>query len=253
METSIQPIFLFADSQLLFWSDGDDLFLDRARRRIENEAPRAAYVGASNGDRPEFYALFEGAMQGIGIPDCRMIPAEPTDEDLDFFDQADLILLAGGDVERGWRAFESNGLQQRVVERYYAGALLIGISAGAIQLGLSGLRETEPTTNGAPQEPERFDTFKLIPLVIDAHQEPDWLELSEALPQAGELIQGLGIPSGGGAIVHPDMTVEPVRHALVELSLKGKEVRQNLILPPDEETEPPPAEDAETPPVGAEN
>ncbi len=229
MDVPIKPIILLADSQLLFWSDGDELFLDRARRLLESAGPRtagpkAAYVGASNGDRPEFFQLFQAAMDGIGVTDCRLIPAQPSPEDLAFFDSADLILLAGGDVERGWRAFEDNGLNTRVAERYTAGALLIGLSAGAIQLGLHGCRSGD--------EIELFETFKLIPLLIDVHQEPGWQRLNRAMPQVGDYVQGLGIPSGGGAVVHPDMTVEPVRRPLTELSVRGGEVRQNLILPP---------------------
>jgi hypothetical protein len=33
----------------------------------------AAYIGASNGDRPEFYGIFEAAVDAIGITDRRMI------------------------------------------------------------------------------------------------------------------------------------------------------------------------------------
>ena len=232
MDIPIQPIFLLADSQLLFWSRDGDLFLDRARNLLVSDEPKAAYLGASNGDRPEFYQLFEAAMQGIGISDCRMIPSEPSTEDLELFDQADLILLAGGDVERGWSTFERNGLKHKVIERYYRGALLIGISAGAVQLGLHGLRQTD-----SPERVDLFETFKLIPLLIDVHQEPDWPRLAGAMPEVGELTQGLGIPSGAGALVHPDMTVEPVRRPLVEFSVRGGEVQQSLILPPDEEGE----------------
>lgn len=240
MDIPIQPIFLFADSQLLFWSHDGELFLDRARQLLAGDSPKAAYVGASNGDLPEFYELFQGAMQGIDVTDCRMIPSEPAAEDLEFFDRADLILLAGGDVERGWRCLKRNGLQQKVIERYYTGALLMGISAGAVQLGLQGFVEPGSGSNGEEQKVETFETFKLIPLVVDVHDEPDWLRLNAAMPGAGDLVQGLGIPSGGGAIVHPDMTLEPVRRPLVELSVKEEEVRQSLIFPPgkdDEEAE----------------
>ncbi len=229
MDVPIQPIFLLADSQLLFWHDGEELFLERARRLLETESPKAAYVGASNGDAPEFYRLFQGAMEGIGIGDCRMIPSEPSEGDLEFFEAADLILLAGGDVERGWRTFETNGLKQKVVERYYAGAVLFGVSAGAVQLGLHGFRVAEP---GAV---ELFETFKLVPLLIDAHQEPEWRRLARAMPEVGDFVQGLGIPSGAGAVVHPDMTVEPIRRPLTELSARDGEVRQSLIWPPGEE------------------
>ncbi len=231
MDGPIQPIFLYADSQLLFLKDGEVPYLDRVRRQLEGESPRAAYVGASNGDRPEFYQLFVSAMETIGVTDCRMIPSAPSPEDLEYFDSADLILLAGGDVERGFKTFEKNGLRQKVIERYYTGALLMGISAGAVQLGLYGFRETEG--NGS-EEPELFDTFKLVPLVVDVHQEPDWARLARAMPEVGDLVQGLGIPSGAGAVVHPDMTVEPVRRPLAELSVKDGEVRQSLILPPGE-------------------
>ncbi len=227
MDVTLQPILLLADSQLLFWSDGDGLFLERIRKLLPSESPKAAYLGASNGDRPEFYQLFCGAMEGIGVTDCRMIPRRPAAGDLEFFDRADLILLAGGDVERGWLTFESNGLKEKIAERYDAGALLIGISAGAVQIGLHGTRRDD-----SEGEIELFDTFKLIPFLIDVHQEPDWQRLSRALPRAADYVQGLGIPSGGGAVVYPDMTVEPVRRPLIELAVRGGEVRRSLIMPP---------------------
>lgn len=233
MDVPIQPIFLLADSQLLFWHDGEELFLEQVRRLLETDNPKAAYVGASNGDAPEFYQLFEGAMEAAGVRDCHQIPSEPSAEDLEFFDSANLILLAGGDVERGWKTYQQNGLKQKLVERYYTGAMLFGVSAGAVQLGLYGWRQAQP--GGDEGKIELFETFKLIPLVIDAHQEPDWRRLGRALPEAGAYVQGLGIPSGGGAIVYPDMTVEPVRRPLTELCVQDGEIRQSLVWPPRDE------------------
>src|SRR5262245_10405270 len=126
---AIKPVFLFADSQLLFWRDGETLFLQRLRDLIDADAAErgerpiaAAYFGASNGDAPEFYELFLAAMGGIGARDCRHVPARMTSGDLDFVDRADLLLFAGGDVRRGWDAFDANDLPQKVFARYYAGA-----------------------------------------------------------------------------------------------------------------------------------
>src|SRR6185369_13424437 len=126
------PILLFADSQLLFWRE---LLIERVVKT--RERLKAAYIGASNGDDPDFYALFVSAMEAAGIFDCRMILT--TEPDLKFLNDADVILLAGGDVELGWRTFLSNGLDQHIVRRHSEGASLIGISAGAVQLGLAGL------------------------------------------------------------------------------------------------------------------
>src|SRR5690349_4947937 len=105
--STVKPILLLADSQLLFWrEESGEPFLARARALLEADGPvrpyKAAYLGASNGDAPEFYQLFVAAMEEIGIRDCRLIPSNPTPEDRSFLHQADLVLLAGGDVERGW-------------------------------------------------------------------------------------------------------------------------------------------------------
>jgi hypothetical protein len=239
MPTSLKPIFLLADSQLLFWRDEEGKrFLDRARALIDGDtdadtdadaagrAPKAAYVGASNGDLPEFYELFLAAMAEIGIRDCRQIPSRPDAEDLAFLATADLILLAGGDVRRGWTVFEETGLKDKLVERYYAGAILVGVSAGAVQLGLKGWSEAPSADN-----PEIFDTLRLVPFVIDVHDEGSWTGLLRAVPRAGEHARGFGIPTGGGALYHPDYSLEPVRHPLTEVEATDDGLRQALILP----------------------
>lgn len=223
--SNIKPIFLLADSQLLFWREEDVPFLARIRKAIEDEEPgkeiRAAYIGASNGDAPEFYDLFKAAMGEVGISQTRMIPSEPSADDMEAMDQAELILLAGGDTRRGWDAFQANGLQQKIVERYYAGALLMGVSAGSVQLGLKGA-----------DDQGMFDTFRLVPFVVDAHDEPNWTLLTRVVPKAGEHVRGFGIPSGGGAIYHPDYSMEPVRHPVVEVSVSDEgQVRQALLFP----------------------
>ncbi|MGH3553348.1 MAG: peptidase, partial [Mycobacterium sp.] len=70
----LQPLYLLADSQLLFWRRQGRLLLEAALDGLARDTPlRAAYIGASNGDRPEFYGIFEAAVDAIGISDRRMI------------------------------------------------------------------------------------------------------------------------------------------------------------------------------------
>ncbi|MFZ0834300.1 MAG: peptidase, partial [Mycobacterium sp.] len=48
--TQLQPIYLLADSQLLFWKWRDRLLLDAALDGLAHGMPlSAAYIGASNG------------------------------------------------------------------------------------------------------------------------------------------------------------------------------------------------------------
>ncbi len=241
VSTSLKPIFLLADSQLLFWRDEEGRrFLDRARELIAAEEPekqlKAAYLGASNGDAPEFYELFVGAMTEVGIENCRQIPSQPTDEDRSFLEQADLILLAGGDVRRGWDVFVKNGLKDRLAARYYAGALMMGVSAGAVQLGLKGWEE-----DGSGL----FDTLSLVPFVVDVHDEPSWSRLAAAVAKSGELARGFGVPTGGGALYHPDYSLEPVRHPLTEMQLTPEGPRQALLFPGEGGAAPPAAGEPE--------
>lgn len=225
-DRAVKPIYLLADSQPLFWKPKGVPFLRSARERIDKSSATAAYVGASNGDDPSYFAIFEAAFGEVGFNQRRMIPAELGPEDLDFVDRADLILLAGGSVEKGWRTFERNGLKQILVRRYYEGSLLMGISAGAVQLGLGGWGD-----DGHGSGP-MIDTFRLLPHVVGAHEEEsDWAGLKSAVLRLGGHVRGYGIPAGGGFLYHPDHILEPIRRPLVEIRVRGSEVRQGLLLP----------------------
>ena len=211
----LKPIFLLADSQLLFWRENGELLLERVAKTSDRQ--KAAYVGASNGDQPKFYEIFVAAMEGVGIFDCKMIPSVLSEADLAFLNDADLILLAGGDVEAGWRTFLSNGLNNHIVRRYFEGATLIGISAGAVQLGLCGL-----AADGS-----LIETFKLVPFIIGAHEESDnWKMTTELLRLSATDTRAIGLPTGAGAVYHEDQTVESLRYPLVELSLNPQAFKQ---------------------------
>jgi len=210
--TALKPIFLFADSQLLFWRENGALLIERIVEATTRDQLKAAYVGASNGDQPDFYEIFVAAMEGIGVVDCRMIPSALSEADIAFLNDANIILLAGGDVEIGWRVFLTNGLSEHIVRRYFEGASLIGVSAGAVQLGLCGL-----AADGS-----LIETFKVVPFIIGAHEESNnWKTTRELLRLSGTGKKAIGLPTGGGAIYHPDNTVESLRHPLVELTVNS--------------------------------
>lgn len=208
-----RPIYLLADSQLLFWKpDGKAPFLRRALPQLAGAASKAAYLGASNGDRAEFYALFVAAMAAIGIHACRHIHAALPRPEAAFLAEADLILLAGGDPGLGLRTLQHNGAAELIIERYRAGSLLMGVSAGAMQLGRSVIAARD-------SDYELLPALALVPFIIDAHQESSgWRSLGRAVRDLDGAISGVGIPTGGGALFHTDGTLEPVRAAVHELT-----------------------------------
>ncbi|PTL80336.1 Type 1 glutamine amidotransferase-like domain-containing protein [Vitiosangium sp. GDMCC 1.1324] len=223
----LKPLFLLADSSLLFWRSGDKPFLDclRVLTGADLRVPpvQAAYLGASNGDEPAFFDLFTAAMKVAGISHCRMIPSRPSAEDRAWLGRASIILLAGGDPLLGWESFRENGLEPLLRERYLDGAVLLGISAGAMQLGTQAW--SAPMTGAA----SLFPVLGLAPFLVGVHEQPDWTELKRAVQEAAPGSRGIGIPAGGGALLHPDQTLEPVRHPLVEFRNEGGTLREALL------------------------
>ena len=224
----VQPLYLLADSQLLFWKRQDRLLLDAALDRLTVDGPlTAAYIGASNGDRREFYEIFEAAVNAVGITSCRMIASSFDPDDRAFLQCAQLIVLAGGDVRVGWDTFEKTGMRELILNRYARGAVLVGVSAGAVQLGRYGIAETSESPSTAP-----FDVFNLVPMVIDTHDEQaGWARLTHAINLLDGAADGLGIPAGGGVIVHTDATIEPLRRPAHEFRFVAGRVEHSLLCP----------------------
>jgi cyanophycinase len=230
-----RPLYLFADSQLLFWKQGEGRLLESILADFAGESPRAAYLGASNGDRPEFYEIFTAALDNVGISDCRMISSAFTTAERAFLEGAQLILLAGGDVRLGWSVFEETGIKDVLLARYAQGAVLIGISAGAVQLGRHALLEGAQSS-----ATELINMLNLAPAVVDVHDERgEWARLSNAVHLLEGTVMGLGIPTGGGVVVHPDSTIEPLRHPAHEFTFDGTRVTHSLLWPHDVSSSPP--------------
>jgi hypothetical protein len=230
---ALKPLFLLADSSLLFWRVGDRPFLEclRTLTGADTSVPpvQAAYLGASNGDEPAFYEIFTAAMEGIGLGRCRHIPARPSAQEREWLAGSQVVLLAGGEPRVGWQSFLAQGVAELLRERYLAGAVLLGVSAGAMQLGQRVWSAPVPAAG------ELFPVLGLAPLLVGVHEAPEWEGLERAVRLAGAPAQGLGIPHGGGVLVHPDLSMEAVRHPAVVLSWEEQgRLRQTLLRPPAE-------------------
>jgi len=222
----IKPLYLLADSQLLFVKGGGDSLAERIRADLDSANPKAAYIGASNGDQPEFYSLFQAAMESMGISNCRLVPSQPSREDISFLENAELIVLSGGDVERGWQVFEQNGLKELVPRKRFDGAVLMGVSAGAVQFGFGHL------TNAA--QPKPLDMFRFAPFYVGAHDEGnDWFDLRALVNLAQSDARAIGLPAGGGAVYYSDGTLEPLRRPLIEIVKENTKITENLMGPLD--------------------
>jgi len=218
------PVYLLADSQLLFSSPGGRPLLAPAADGIGSPEPRAAYVGAANGDQPEFYSIFEAAMEMIGVADRRMILSAYSAQDRAYLRSADILVLAGGDVGPGLHVLRRTGMDDDIDERRREGAVLVGVSAGAVHLGALAWTGDEPAGG------ELGAALGIVPFSVDAHDEArGWRRLRELVFRSPPGGFGIGVPSGGGIIHHPDGTVEPLGRGAVELRVADDRIVESFL------------------------
>lgn len=219
-----KPCYLLADSRLLFEKRSDGArFLDDVVMNANSKRPSIAYIGASNGDNRTFYHdIFLPACEPFELGERRLILSRPSADDTLFLSQADIILMAGGSVEKGWNVFSGNGFRPLITQRYRSGALLLGISAGAVQLGCGGLTEDESAV---------VSTFGFVGLYVGVHEEhEDWKSLRLALSRQNRPVHGIGIPSGGGVMFYSG-DLYPIRKPLFEIEIGIIGRREGKIYP----------------------
>src|SRR5687768_3045158 len=106
----VQPLYLLADSQILFWQSLTGPYLKSILGSSKVPAnPKIAYIGASNGDSPEAHAIFAAAIEQLDSPRPHHVRASYSADDRKFLGAADVVVLAGGEVETGWNAFMQSG------------------------------------------------------------------------------------------------------------------------------------------------
>lgn len=218
-----RPLYLLADSQPLFWKSG--AFLTAVCEATGNTKPNVAYIGASNGDSADAHGIFAAAFEQVATARTHWVRAEPGNEDRDFLETAAVIVLAGGDVEAGWNVFTGTGLRELIEKRYREGAILLGVSAGAVQFGRYA---SVPDSNGGRK---LLETFGLLDVIVDVHDEKDdWQALASTIQLLEGAARGIGIPHGAALVVHPDGTFEPLGRAVEEFVLSGNRLRRSVLL-----------------------
>ena len=194
------PLYLIADSQLLFGPPARAL-AGLIGDRADPSRVVASYLGASNGDAPAFYQLFREAMVSLGVTDVRHVHAPPDDNDRAHVTRADHAVEPGrGEARPPGRGIPA-GEEDEIRARHEDGAIVVGLSAGAIQLGHGYL--------------------ELVAATVDVHAEPDWEALTGTVEAQGGG-RGLGIPRGGGLVVAGDGAMTAIRRAAIELTRGGR-------------------------------
>jgi hypothetical protein len=182
-----------------------------------------AWVGAANDDSLPWFDRAASVLRARYGADVRMVRTTVDgDDSLRLVDEAPVIYLPGGDVSRLSERVRALGLDEKIRRRHAAGALVVGVSAGAI--GLTRWWVEFPD-DGRP--PYRIPCVGAVDVAVDCHdEESDWEELRALLvaweqQEPGAVVDAYGIPLGGAIEIAPSGTVTHLGRAPKRLRLDG--------------------------------
>jgi cyanophycinase-like exopeptidase len=166
------------------------------------------------------YAPVEGDPRGLKFMSERMAglfpgaTLEAIEHDRAVVDRADLVFVSGGDPTHGAKVLARTGAAGWLREAHARGTPLMGVSAGAIDLGAWWI--DWPEDEDAPEE--QLDLVPCVGVlpgcVFDTHDEEDgWEELhvvSRLLERRREKARCFGIPTTGALVFDAQGAMEVV-------------------------------------------
>ena len=222
---------------LIAHGNAGDHIHDRAFA-LAGATPRVAWIGAANGDSRTWFERAAKVLRekyGATVELARTVGVDDGGEARRVIEGASMIYVAGGDVGLLAERLSALGLDELVRRRHADGALVVGVSAGAIGLTRYWVRfaddGADDDADDAPPSPEtmptRFPCIGALPFAVDCHdEESDWEELRALLDawgreEPGAAVDAFGIPSGGALEVAPDGRITHLGPAPKRLRLDG--------------------------------
>jgi cyanophycinase len=184
--------------------------------------PLVAWVGAANDDSVTWFERAAKVLRARHGADMRMVRTTFADESQKLVDEARVIYLPGGDVSLLSERVRALGLDEQIRRRHREGALVVGVSAGAIGLTRHWIEFPEDG-----RAPYLIPCIGALELAVDCHdEESDWEELRALLDvwqreEPGVRVDAWGIPAGGALEIAPDGGVTHLGAAPKRLRLDG--------------------------------
>ena len=189
--------------------------------------PLAAYIGTANGDNPAFFQMMKFLLKRAGAGKVVFVHLAKNKPDLEAarntLAKADLIFLAGGEVEDGMYWLEKHGLVSLLGDLYGSGKRFLGVSAGVIMMGTHWVHWDIPQNDSTSR---LFNCIRIIPALFDVHgEDEDWAELKTALRLLGKGSRGYGLPSECMISADSQGTLVNLSGKYLVFANKGGEIR----------------------------
>jgi cyanophycinase len=184
-----------------FWRGTEAI--DRAAVGVMSPGAPIAFVPAANCP-PEYGASFLSTYRGYGAPDGYVVPitsrrAACDPKNAALLREAGLIYFGGGDTTALLASMTGTPALDAVAEAYAAGAVVVGMSAGAIGLAARGLSLGAGVLEGWSW---------LARTLVSVHHNATREEAFDAALNAHPDLLGLGLPEDAALALGPDGRIE---------------------------------------------
>ena len=226
MKDNRRPVFLFADCDLLCKNISHEHILKSSIESLNKSDLCAACIDFSNDEHDDFFELFTYAMEQFSITNIMHITQKFSGAERQFLKNANLILLSGGEVDTSWKIIKETKMDKIIRDGYKNGAILVGVSAGAIQLGRIGWSIKEGNSY------QFFECLNLAPYLVHIHQEENqWRVLKDIISNYYPGEHGLGIPGKGGLVCYPNHSIQSIKKTAFEIQNVDGKLWENYIFP----------------------
>lgn len=177
--------------------DLDTLPIDKEIVRLTGKKhPRALFIPTASGDAEGYWKTFQsiyGEKLGCTSEVLYLIRESPSPKELrEKILGADLIYVGGGNTLKMLKIWRQKGVDAALKQAYEKGAVLSGISAGAICWFSSGCSDSKRFSNAADASFMKVTGLKLIPLTLSPHHIRE-AHRDKGLEQLMKRTSGVGI------------------------------------------------------------
>lgn len=115
-----------------FSMEDDRVLDDYILRLTGRDRPKVGFLGTAGGDADAYIEKFHGALSGRAETSDLRLFSQPSHEPREWFATQDVIYVGGGSTANLLAVWRVHGVDELVRAAYERGAVLCGVSAGAI-------------------------------------------------------------------------------------------------------------------------
>jgi cobyric acid synthase len=222
----LKPVFLLADLDSINNISNNQPVLNSVITSLKTANPKAVCISLFTYNITAIQKSVSACMETYGAAYTAHLNENSHMDEFKNIERADVIVLISGKPDLAQKHIQKTGIEGCILNGYHKGAVIFGVSGGAVQLGKLGW------TIDKDNNYLFFEGLNIIPYAINIKDENhEWRALKDIIVNHYHDIHGLGIPGHGGIVHYPDRSIQALNQTSVEFQFVDGKLWQNNIYP----------------------